>query len=421
MSDITLRAEGIYKRFRKGEVFDSLRDLVPVFTGKLFTRDGVRLTDEREFWALQDVSFAVRRGEAFGIIGHNGAGKSTILKILSRIMKPTSGNLFVDGRLSALIEVSAGFHPDLTGRENVYLNGTILGMKRAEIDSKLDAIVDFSGLEEFIDTPVKRYSSGMFARLGFSVAAHVEPEILIVDEVLSVGDFMFQQKCIARMNEVIRSGTSVLFVSHNLRAVTELCGRGLLLEHGKVAMTGDMRQVVATYLNNVQRKLAEAGGKALEFTAVKLRSEHEEVVRLESGSTVYLDIEAIARRQCKKVAVAVSLLDENAYLVFNTSTERLGYPVYDMEAGDKLKCTFQMDMNMLSGTFAVCVSLFQYHTGTAFDRWAPAATFFVSPSSIGSTGLVDCNPRLIEQRIEVAEGGVRSPPGSASVDVVTDS
>src|SRR5689334_8351776 len=172
MSEVALRMEHVYKMFRKGEIYNSLRDLVPALTGKLFRQDELHANDKREFWALQDLSFEVKRGEAFGLIGHNGAGKSTALKILSRIMKPTKGRMIANGRLSALIEVTAGFHQDLTGRENIFLNGTILGMSKKEIASKLDQIIAFSGLESFIDTPVKRYSSGMYARLGFSVAAH---------------------------------------------------------------------------------------------------------------------------------------------------------------------------------------------------------------------------------------------------------
>ena len=222
MDDIALEMQDVYKKFRRGEIYDSLRDLLPAVTGRLLKRLHSEELGAREFWALQAVTFRVRRGEAFGVIGPNGAGKSTILKLLSGIMQPTRGALSVRGRLSALIEVSAGFHPDLTGRENVYLNGAILGMTRQEIARRFDSIVAFSGLDEFIDTPVKRYSSGMFARLGFSVAAHVDPDILIVDEVLSVGDFVFQQKCVERMNAIIRGGATVIFVSHNLRAVAEL-------------------------------------------------------------------------------------------------------------------------------------------------------------------------------------------------------
>src|SRR5580704_8731841 len=187
MSEVAIRMEHVYKKFRKGEVYSSLRDLVPALTGSMFRQQGLNAGDKREFWALQDLSFEVKAGECLGIIGNNGAGKSTTLKILSRIMKPTKGRMIVNGRLSALIEVTAGFHPDLTGMENIFLHGTILGMTKREIQSKLEQIIAFSGIEEFIETPVKRYSSGMYARLGFSVADHVDPEVLIVDEVLSVG------------------------------------------------------------------------------------------------------------------------------------------------------------------------------------------------------------------------------------------
>jgi lipopolysaccharide transport system ATP-binding protein len=246
MPDVGLRVEHVYKKFRKGEVYNSIRDLVPGLTGRMFRRLKSCGREKRDFWALKDVSFEVRQGDALAIIGDNGAGKSTILKLLSRIMTPTRGAIKVNGRLSALIEVSAGFHQDLTGRENIYLNGTILGMNKREIDRKLDQIIAFSGIEEFIDTPVKRYSSGMYARLGFSVAAHVDPDVLIVDEVLSVGDYVFQQKCMKRMKEVTRAGTTVLFVSHNLRSVAEFCPQALLLEHGQILKHGPTHEVIST-------------------------------------------------------------------------------------------------------------------------------------------------------------------------------
>ncbi|MHB9036640.1 MAG: ABC transporter ATP-binding protein [Armatimonadota bacterium] len=200
-----------------------------------------------EFWALNDVSFEVENGEAIGIIGHNGAGKSTMLKLLTQIMQPTSGHIRTRGRVSALIEVGAGFHLEMTGRENIYLNGSILGMTRREIDRKFDEIVAFAELEKFIDTPVKRYSSGMYARLGFAVAAHVDPEILIVDEVLSVGDWLFQKKCLSRMEQVTSGGCTVLYVSHNLNTVRQLCTKAIVLEGGVKTFHGDVSEAIAHY------------------------------------------------------------------------------------------------------------------------------------------------------------------------------
>src|ERR1700730_16192353 len=246
--NIALQVRNVSKRFARGEMHDSLRDFIPSLFARLAGRARVSSTATREFWALQDVSLELNRGEAFGIIGANGAGKSTILKLITGIMKPTSGQIEVNGRLSALIEVGAGFHPDLTGRENVYLNGCILGMKRQEIARKFDEIVEFAGVAEFMDTPVKRYSSGMYARLGFAVAAHVDPEILLVDEVLSVGDMQFQEKCLNRMREVVKSGTTVIFVSHNLQAVQMLCSRALLLKGGSPAVEGPTTEVLKEYL-----------------------------------------------------------------------------------------------------------------------------------------------------------------------------
>src|SRR3954468_6099672 len=248
MSEYSLRLNHVYKRFRRGERHDSLRDLIPSLVKRAVSRDRDRALAAEEFWVLNDISFDLKKGETLGIVGHNGAGKSTMLKHLSGIMQPTRGSIEVNGRLSALIEVGAGFHPDLTGRENVFLNGVILGMTRNEVKKRFDEIVEFAGLAEFIDTPVKRYSSGMFARLGFSVAAHLEPDILIVDEVLSVGDYLFQQKCVDRMNSVLRSGATVIFVSHNLHAVSALCRRTLLLEKGQVVTCGQTDEVIQEFL-----------------------------------------------------------------------------------------------------------------------------------------------------------------------------
>jgi len=211
-----------------------------------------------EVWALKDVSFQVQQGEVLGIIGRNGAGKSTLLKILSRVTAPTSGEIKVKGRVASLLEVGTGFHPDLTGRENVYLNGAILGMTRAEVERKFDEIVDFAGVEKFIDTPVKRYSSGMYVRLAFAVASHLESEILVVDEVLAVGDAEFQQRCFRKMQEVSRGGRTILFVSHNMAALRQICEKGLLLESGKISTTGPVNEVVDEYLVHVFAPANEA-------------------------------------------------------------------------------------------------------------------------------------------------------------------
>ena len=252
MSDVAIRVEGLSKLYRLGkrERYRTLRDtLVDAVAAPFRSLRSRRVSngEPETIWALKDVSFEVKYGEVIGIIGRNGAGKSTLLKILSRITEPTEGEAEIRGRVGSLLEVGTGFHPELTGRENIYLNGAILGMKRAEIQRKFDEIVAFAEVEKFLDTPVKRYSSGMYVRLAFAVAAHLEPEILIVDEVLAVGDVAFQKKCLGKMSEVSEGGRTVLFVSHNMGAAESLCGTGLLLERGKLARAGLISQVISQY------------------------------------------------------------------------------------------------------------------------------------------------------------------------------
>jgi lipopolysaccharide transport system ATP-binding protein len=250
MSEAMIVFDGVWKKFRRGERHDSLRDLIPGIAKRMLRRSTPPDLEAEEFWSLKDVSFEVRRGEALGIIGPNGAGKSTTLKLLNRILRPTRGSCGLRGRVGALIEVAAGFHPDLTGRENVFLQGAIMGMRRAEIATKLDEIVDFAGVAEFVDTPVKRYSSGMNARLGFSIAAHLRPDVLIIDEVLSVGAMAFQRRCMERMEEFRRSGVAIAFVSHDMAAITKLCGQALFLNRGVVA-AGPTAQVIRQYATAV--------------------------------------------------------------------------------------------------------------------------------------------------------------------------
>jgi len=253
MSDLAIHVEGlgkIYPLARQRERYKTVRETV----AGLFRRNGAARRSNREpFWALKDLSFEIRRGEVVGVIGRNGAGKSTLLKLLSRIIEPTEGWAEIHGRVGSLLEVGTGFHPELTGRENILLNGAILGMRRAEVQAKFDEIVAFAEVDTFIDTPVKHYSSGMYLRLAFAVAAHLEPDILLVDEVLAVGDAEFQKKCLGKMGEVAEAGRTVLFVSHNMTAVHSLCSRALLLQGGRASLEGSTTDVIGTYLSHAHR------------------------------------------------------------------------------------------------------------------------------------------------------------------------
>jgi len=257
-----IEVEHVAKRYRIGVSHEhgSLREQLTAFIKRPFQRGG---SDDEWIWALRDISFAVPEGEVVGILGRNGAGKSTLLKILSNITHPSSGRINIRGRIASLLEVGTGFHEELTGRENIYLNGSILGMRRREIDKHFAAIVEFSGVEQFLDTPIKRYSSGMRLRLGFAVAAHLEPDILVVDEVLAVGDAAFQKKCITAMEELRGGGRTVLFVSHNMAAVENLCSRGIWIDAGLVRMDADARDVIKAYLGSYAGE--EVSGPGLNF------------------------------------------------------------------------------------------------------------------------------------------------------------
>ena len=393
MTESSIEVHDVSKKFRRGELYDSLRDLLPALTGRFLGGGRAQELAAREFWALRDVSFSLSPGEAFGIIGGNGAGKSTMLKLLTGIMRPTTGSIRVAGRLSALIEVSAGFHLDLTGRENIYLNGAILGMSREEIRQRFDDIVDFSGLAEFLDTPVKRYSSGMYARLGFSVAAHVNPDVLLVDEVLSVGDYLFQQKCIERMRTVIASGATVIFVSHNLREVTALCPRSLLLERGTAQVIGDTSEVVRLYLSRCQQERTLDGDQDIVITRVTTHDPGGPRTQFDSDGKMYVTVEAQARRRHHDMTVVIGIVDQHQYPVFDTCTQRLGRGPITLEAGETLSCTFELDVTLAGGTFHVNAFLHRYTVDQAYDRWTSAAMFFVAANP-EVRGLVTLHPRL---------------------------
>jgi lipopolysaccharide transport system ATP-binding protein len=255
MGNLAISVRDLGKQYRIGGRQERHETFMAALTAAMgaplrrLRRIGKPVPEEQIFWALRNISFELNRGEVLGIIGRNGAGKSTLLKLLSRITEPTEGRMEIHGRLGSLLEVGTGFHPELTGRENIFLNGTILGMKRREVSRKFDEIVDFSGIEQFLDTPVKRYSSGMYVRLAFAVAAHLEPEILVVDEVLAVGDVEFQKKCLGKMSQVAGEGRTILFVSHSMGAIKTLCSRAMLINHGTVDTNGSVEETVAAYLN----------------------------------------------------------------------------------------------------------------------------------------------------------------------------
>jgi len=289
-----IQTDRLSKQYQIGEMqsaYGTLRDSLASGARRLVRRDHSQHVED--IWALRDVSLEVPEGQVLGVIGKNGAGKSTLLKILTRITTPTSGTAEIHGRVGSLLEVGTGFHPELTGRENVYLNGSVLGMKRREIQSKFDEIVEFSGVERFIDTPVKRYSSGMSVRLAFSVAAHLEPEILLVDEVLAVGDAEFQRRCLGRMEDLSQSGRTVLFVSHQMQAVTQLCDRAVLLEQGEIALDGSAEYVVAEYLQLV-------GGSSSERTWPEDSAPGDTVVRLLAVRVVDEDGDVVSSVDVRK-------------------------------------------------------------------------------------------------------------------------
>ena len=326
MSDYVIEFDNVYKKFAKGEQHTSLRDFIPAMAKKLWpfgkkaTAEEIALRDE-EFWAVKDVSFKLKKGESMGIIGPNGSGKSTSLKLLSGILRPDRGTYKVKGRLSALIEVGAGFHPDLTGRENVYLNGSILGMTRKEVGSKFNDIVEFAGVEDFIDTPVKRYSSGMAVRLGFAVSAFIDPDVMLVDEVLAVGDAEFRTRCHARMTKMLHNGATMILVSHNLGEVRSLCQTSLMLYKGQTLMHGETKKVIAEYHRIVgerikidQEKLAAADAKekkAVPISLVRAETLDDHGVPAEffgTGDSQTLRIHYDAKHRVEKPQVLATLV-----------------------------------------------------------------------------------------------------------------
>jgi lipopolysaccharide transport system ATP-binding protein len=357
-SDSAIAVESLAKRYRiyhEQQSYGRLTEsMYAVIRAPFHLLRGRQRRRAEWFWALKDVSFEVARGEVLGVIGRNGAGKSTLLKLLSRITEPSSGSATLRGRVGSLLEVGTGFHPELTGRENVYLSGAVLGMRRSEIRRSFDEIVQFAGVEEFLDTPVKRYSTGMQVRLGFAVAAHLESEILIVDEVLAVGDAEFQKKCIAKMGDAAQGGRTVLFVSHNMPAVESLCSRAMLLEHGRVAATGIARDVVGTYLQTVEAAAAtDLGQRSDRQGDGRLRITNIEAA-MRTGQPSEIRIGYRGTADLNNIAVSLGLFTLRGEGAIYLANELAGDGFAEIPAGGSFVCHFDRAA-LLPGRYAVSV------------------------------------------------------------------
>ena len=430
MSDIAIRCEGLSKRYRIGEreSYKALRDVLTEMAASPFRRLRSAMRNGNghspaaqdpaaSFWALDDISFEVKRGEVVGIIGRNGAGKSTLLKILSRITRPTRGTAEIHGRVGSLLEVGTGFHPELTGRENIYLNAAILGMRKVEVERKFDEIVAFSEVEKFIDSPVKRYSSGMYVRLAFAVAAHMETEVLLVDEVLAVGDAAFQKKCLGKIGAVAKQGRTVLFVSHNLAAVQSLCPRTLLLHRAALERDGDSASVIGVYLSE-QAKDANNASTSLWnhpnrppncrplFSYVKtLRSNGTPTTSLLPGDDLIFEIELVPDEPISEPTLGIGIDNSRGQRIFSVLTHFAGCDWPKLERPTIVTCTIPA-IDLVPGRYLMNLSL-----GNAYNTWMDAithaASFTIEQSDYFGTGRMptsDLGVVLAQSRWEFKAG-----------------
>lgn len=355
--EVVIKVENVSKQYRLG-VVDSktFKEDVGRFVTKLFKNedplllkgtenDRRRISDSKYSWSLKDINFEINKGDVLGVIGNNGAGKSTLLKILSRVTSPTTGTIKLRGRVASLLEVGTGFHPELTGKENIFLNGSIMGMSKAEIESKLDEIIEFAGVERYIDTPVKRYSSGMYVRLAFAVAAHLEPEILIVDEVLAVGDIEFQKKCLGKMKDVSSHGRTVIFVSHNMSAIRSFCNKGIYLKNGRIETTGSIDDVIKSYLeanfsmslsNNFNKKDIE--GKSVELlSASVVNSSKIRTSVFEVSEDIYFELLINSNGELPGAYGYIQISNSEDEVFIESDTKDLGYNAIEhMKKGNNL-------------------------------------------------------------------------------------
>lgn len=396
--NIVLDIENVSKQYRLGEVgtgtlqhdikrwWASIQGKEDPYLKIGETNDRTAKGDSDYVWALKDINFQVEQGQAVGIIGRNGAGKSTLLKLLSRVTKPTTGTMKYKGRIASLLEVGTGFHPEMTGRENIYLNGAILGMTRKEITRKFDEIVDFAGVERYIDTPVKRYSSGMYVRLAFAVAAHLESEILIVDEVLAVGDADFQKKCLGKMGDVTKNeGRTILFVSHNMAAIQNLCDYGILLENGKMKHSGEIQKVMDVYMTDGQTKnvhrtfnqeTKRSGNKNTQFLSAEVlnnRGDHSNLFSIGDDITLRLKIKDLVGVKRSEMGIQVKSSDDMP--LFHIMPRDSNYELYHEQDSEETYVITLRDIRLFPGTYSIAITSANTTGHEIYDHIEDALSF----------------------------------------------
>jgi len=385
MSDYAIRIHNLSKAYVINHAAQERTRFVEVLSHRL--RHPFKRNKCETIWAIKNINLDIRQGEVVGIIGRNGAGKSTLLKVLSSITEPTSGRIELFGRVRSLLEVGTGFHPELTGRENIYLNGAILGMRKKEISGQFDAIVDFAEIEKFLDTPVKRYSSGMYVRLAFAVAAHLEPEILLVDEVLAVGDVEFQKKCLGRMNDIAKTGErTILFVSHNIDAVRNLCSRAIMLQNGSISEIGNPHSVIATYLRTIEQIMApelesrsdRTGTGAVTFTNIRIELDGKENMELMSRSPASIRLSFNCRQPTDRVNLGIVILTSTGARVL-CATGEMQNKYYDLFKGDYSAVFSFGHLPLNLGRYRIHVAA--ESRGVVLDRVENAYTFNVIGSN----------------------------------------
>ena len=399
--------ENVYKSFQRGSgtssslIEDFIKGIKKLTT---YSRQNDYLLKENQFWALRNVSFEVKTGEAFAIVGPNGAGKSTSLKLLSHISSPTKGRVITKGKTACLIELGTGFHPELTGRENIFLYGTIMGMTQEEIRKRFDEIVDFSGIPEFLDTPLKRYSSGMYARLGFSVAIHTSPDILLIDEVLAVGDWAFQQKCYDEMKKYKQRGTTIIFVSHNMDAIRSMCEKGILLDRGETVLEGTTEKVINGYYDvmgksRVKPYLNNGQKRAQIIKPQLLNQNHEPCNIFKSGEKAIFEYTVIFLEDVEAPEFGFFVHRSDRLQIVSTGSADLGIKIEKIKSGKKLQVVYKFEINLLAGSYTIGAEVRNLRFSEYLDMLVNAVNFQVV-ESYSHGGVADLKPECNIKNLE---------------------